>query len=118
MTKENFGRNLSEQNVVSKAKTPLMKKLEKNLGSLQNEKRRLEKVNGMLIRRYGEQKTLVGRSFGKPVRSAATHSLRMAMCTIMAILKRSLKEISEMDHFRQTQRQSRTGSSKRNIWEP
>lgn len=67
-----MGRKLSTQDVVSKVMTESMKQLKKKFGSVKNEKRLLKKTNEELMRNYGAQNTVVGKSMWKLMKSVST----------------------------------------------
>lgn len=51
MSKEHFEQNLSEQDIIMKVRTALMKHLENRLYSFENENRLLKKINEELMRK-------------------------------------------------------------------
>lgn len=59
---ESLGRKLSKQGNILKAMTASENHLEKKLCSLENEKAPLEKSNDELMKKYGEQNTVLGGS--------------------------------------------------------
>lgn len=64
-------------------------------------KRRLEQANRELLTKYGKEKTLVGGSVWKLVKSVSVRFPVMVMRISRAILKWSLRQISEVDYFKE-----------------
>lgn len=69
-------------------------------GMLENEKCLLENSKRELMRRYGEQNTVIPSNVGKQVNSVATRLLGMLICISSAIPKWCLWDISELNYFR------------------
>lgn len=59
----------------------------------------LKTTNAEVMRRYCEQRTVVGRRMAKLVRSVPTRFVGMETCINRAIPKRRLKEISKLGYF-------------------
>lgn len=70
-----------------KAITALLKLLEKKVCSIQEENGLLKTRNEKLIRRYREQKNLMGRSVWKLLKSVATHFPTVERCISRTITK-------------------------------
>lgn len=113
VARENLERKLSEQDVILKAMTASVKNLEKTVSSLEEENRLLKKTNEELTATYGGQKTVVGKSVEKLVKSVPTRFVGMAMCISRAIPKWCAREICELDYFSAYLRRNWTGRSER-----
>lgn len=74
-----------------------MKQLEKKWNSLANKKRLPEKIHEALMRKYGEQKSVVGRSVWKLVKTVAICLVGMDMSISRAIPKWRLGGTSDLD---------------------
>lgn len=87
MWKENIEQKLSEKSVIKKATTTSVRRLKTKLSLRQNASRPLQKSNERMMRRYGEQKMVVGRCIQNLVECVTTRSIGMPMCISTAILK-------------------------------
>lgn len=54
----------------------------------------IEETNEELIRQYGEQITVLGKSLGELLKSISTRFVGLAMCTNSAIPKWCLRKVS------------------------
>lgn len=69
---ENLERRRSEQDISLKATTAKVKQLKKKLSLLKIQKRLLEKTDKEVMRKYGEQNTIIRRIVMKLLKSLAT----------------------------------------------
>lgn len=75
------------------------KQLEKKLSSEESEKWLLKSINENIVRKCGEEHTVVGSSVWKVLKSVHSLSVRMEVCISRAIPKRCLKAIPELNCF-------------------
>lgn len=100
---------------ISKAIIASVRPLEKQLSSLQNENRQLEKFNGKLTRRYGEQKTVVRRAVRRLVKCTTIRLVGMRMCISRTHPRWRLRAKSKLDYFSESLGCIRTGRPKRSF---
>lgn len=85
MSKEKLKRKSLERHVILKVMTDFVKHLKKKLSLLRNEMKLLEKMNDELMRRYGGQETVVGRSARRLLKIFATRFPPVTICINRAI---------------------------------
>lgn len=80
--------------------------------SLQDDTKVIQKPNPEVMRRYGEQNDVVGRSVGKLVKSISTRFAGIETCISRDITNRRLQNIPELGYFSAQLRRKWTGGSK------
>lgn len=63
---------------------------------MQNEDRQLEGTDKELMRKYFEQKTVIGKSVQNLVKSVVTQFVGMAMGISKSVTKQSMREVFEL----------------------
>lgn len=74
-----------------------------------NDKTLLEKTRENLVRNYGAENMVVGKSIRNTIKSISARFVDTVMCIRMAISKWQLKKVSEPEYFGEELRQNRTG---------
>lgn len=96
---ENPEKKASEQDDFIKPMTGLVKQLERNASTSQDEIHWLQKTSEQVIGSYAEDKIVVKRRIRKVAKNVSTPFVAMVMCTSQAILKCRMQKISELEYF-------------------
>lgn len=106
MPKKDLERTRSEQDVILKVMKASLKHLDIKLSLAENERRLLEKTIVEVMRKYGKDEMVVGRSVVKLLKSLPTRPAAMTMCISGAIPKICMKPISQWKYFSKHIRQN------------
>lgn len=101
MSNKTFKQILSEEKFIGQTMTASVQQLKKTVHLLKYQIRFLKKASKQLLRRYSEQKTVVGGCVWKLLKSFATYFTEMGMCIDTAISEKCLQKLPELDHLRE-----------------
>lgn len=99
VSNKNLERKLFEQDVTLNAMVTSAKQLQKKFSLIENEKRQLVKTNDELMRKYGAQNIVVGKSVKRPAKGVPNCLVGMAVYISRALPKWCLRENSKLNYF-------------------
>lgn len=82
-----------------KSMTVSVKQVRKKVRLVQEEYILLQRSNRPLMKHFGDRKTMMKTSTGKPVKIAATRFVLTAMCISRTIPRVCLNETAELEYF-------------------